>query len=290
MPHGLLVIDKPLGITSRAALDRAAHWFPRRTRIGHAGTLDPLATGVLVLCVGHATRLTEFVQSMPKVYESEFTLGSVSATDDAEGPIEAVANVVAPERLTVEQVCGKLTGVIQQIPPAFSAAKVAGRRAYAVSRGGGAVELKPRTVRVDRIEILDYQYPSLRVRIDCGKGTYVRSLARDLGVRLGCGAYVASLRRTRIGPFAAESACRLEFSADDALCRLLPPIHAVAGLPTLTVSASEVADFRHGRRIRSNHRSDVGMLAVVDAHGDLIGVGRAVGDEIQPACVLPAPE
>lgn len=285
MSHGLLVIDKPIGMTSRAALDQAARWFPRRTRIGHAGTLDPLATGVLVLCIGHVTRLTEHIQAMPKVYESEFEFGAVSATDDAEGPIEPVPGAVAPDFSDIERACGSWIGKVDQTPPAFSAAKVNGRRAYAVARRGDAVELKPRTVRIDRIEILEYRFPMLRLRIECGKGTYIRSLARDLGGQLACGGYVSTLRRTRTGPFAVESACGLDITAEEALSRVLPPFHAVGGMPSVSVSAEDIARFRHGRRIRSDCPAET--VAVLDTGGNLIGVGRVVENEIQPECVLP---
>lgn len=287
MLHGLLVVDKPLGMTSRAALDRAARWFPPGTKIGHAGTLDPLATGVLVLCIGHATRLTGYIHAMTKAYESEFTLGATSATDDAEGPIESIANAVAPDRSAIERACLRLTGAIEQAPPAYSAAKTAGRRAYAAARRGETVTLTPRTVRVERIEILDYAFPTLRVRIECGKGTYIRSLARDLGAILGCGAYVSTLRRTRIGTWTGESACPLDSDPGDALERVLPPIRALAALPVITVGRDDAERFRHGRRIARINRSDDGPTAVMDESGELIGVGRPVGDEIQPDCVLP---
>src|SRR5438876_11138125 len=144
--HGLLVLDKPRGPTSREALDRAARWLPPRTRLGHAGTLDPLASGVLVLCIGSATRLTEFVQNMRKTYSTELVLGATSDTDDADGTITSVTAASIPDHQTVVQALGEFTGTIQQQPPAYSAAKVAGRRAHALARRGQQVLLQPRTV------------------------------------------------------------------------------------------------------------------------------------------------
>ncbi len=138
--NGLLVLDKPAGITSRDAVDRAGRWFPRRTRIGHTGTLDPFATGVLVLCLGSATRLTEYVQRMSKTYRSRFVLGAVSDTDDVDGTLTPVSGS-DPGRAKVEQVLAKLVGTIEQVPPAYSAAKIAGRRAYDLARQGEKVSL-----------------------------------------------------------------------------------------------------------------------------------------------------
>ncbi|HEY8505713.1 MAG TPA: hypothetical protein VIL46_14105, partial [Gemmataceae bacterium] len=141
--NGLLVLDKPKGITSRAALDRALRWFPRRTRAGHAGTLDPLATGVLVLCLGSATRLTEYVQAMGKTYRSRFLLGSRSDTDDADGTVEPVPGARAPSREEIDAALARFVGEIDQIPPAYSAAKLTGARAYDLARAGEEVRLAP---------------------------------------------------------------------------------------------------------------------------------------------------
>src|SRR5262249_664262 len=196
MHDGLLVLDKPHGVTSRAAVDAATRWFPRGTKLGHTGTLDPLATGVLVLCVGRATRLTEFVQDMPKIYVAEITLASRSVSDDPGGPLTPVVDPPTSgcagvgtrarvlDRSSVEAALGSFLGTIQQVPPAFSAAKLAGRRSYDLARKGRTIDIAPRAVRIDRIDILVFDYPTLRLEIACGKGTYIRSLARDLCERL----------------------------------------------------------------------------------------------------------
>src|SRR5262245_27595824 len=215
--HGVLVVNKPVGITSRDAVDRAQRWFARGTKVGHTGTLDPLASGVLVLCLGHATRLTEFVQDMPKKYVSEFTLGSRSETDDAEGPIVPTNGDVRPDRCTAAAVLSEFVGEIDQTPPAYSAARSGGQRAYTLARRGRSADLSPRRVRIDRIVVTSFAFPKLRLEIDSGKGTYIRSLARDLGERLGCGAYVSKLCRTRVGSFSVDDAVSIHADAEAAL-------------------------------------------------------------------------
>jgi tRNA pseudouridine55 synthase len=247
--NGLLVLDKPGGITSRAALDRAARWFPRRTRIGHTGTLDPLATGVLVLCLGSATRLGEYVQRMAKTYRTRLRLGARSDTDDADGIITPVAEARPPDAGTMREAVAGMVGEIEQVPPGYSAAKVAGRRAYDLARQGEEISLAPRRVHVDGIDVLAFDYPHLDLEIHCGKGTYVRSLARDLGERLGCGALVQTLRRLRVGPFTVEEAVSLEADAATARARLLPPAAAVAELPRVVLEPSELRRLGNGQAV-----------------------------------------
>jgi tRNA pseudouridine55 synthase len=236
---GLLVLDKPAGMTSRGVVDRVQRWFPRRTRIGHAGTLDPLATGVLVLCLGGATRLIEYVQRMDKVYRSRLLLGASSDSDDADGVITPVAEAVAADADTMAACLAAFVGTIEQVPPAYSAAKVAGQRAYDLARRREEVTLSPRRVQIYGIDIRDYAYPYLDLEVRCGKGAYIRSLARDVGARLGCGALVQQLRRTRIGPFTAEGALTLDADAETAHARLLPAEMAVAELPRIVLPDNE---------------------------------------------------
>jgi len=294
MPDGLLVLDKPHGVTSRAAVDRALGWFPRGTKLGHTGTLDPLATGILVLCVGRATRLTEFVQEMPKTYVTEITLGGRSATDDAEGPITPVSlpspgfagegpGVRVPDRAAIDATLPSFLGTISQVPPAFSAAKLAGRRSYDLARQGRATDLAPRSVRIDRIDVLAFAYPTLRLEIACGKGTYIRSLARDLGDRLGCGGYVSALRRTRVGPFVPEQAVPLDADATTVQAHLLPLAAAVAGMPRVVLDETQLPHFASGRTTLVDTPTGVKpvadtTLAVFDSAGQLRGIGRTEGD------------
>jgi tRNA pseudouridine55 synthase len=236
-------------MSSREAVDRSLGWFPRGTRGGHAGTLDPAATGVLVLCIGAATRLTEYVQRMKKTYLAVLRLGARSDTDDAEGNITIEPSTEPP---TVEAVSDRLKefiGEIDQVPPAFSAAKVSGRRAYDLARRGHEVTLSPRRVRVFQIRVLGYQYPRLELEVLCGKGTYIRSLARDLGQSIGCGALLECLRRTRIGVFEVSEAVPLDATPDVARSRILPLPTGVAELPSLCADADTLARLRKGQAV-----------------------------------------
>jgi tRNA pseudouridine55 synthase len=244
----LLVLNKPSGITSRRALDEVQRWFPR-VRLGHAGTLDPLATGVLVVCLGQATRFVEYIQRMPKTYRAIIRLGGVSTTDDADGEIELIANPPRPSAAEIDFALAGFIGEIEQVPPAFSAAHVEGRRAHKLARRGEQVELQPRRVRIDRIVVLRYEYPELEVAIDCGKGTYIRSIARDLGQRLGCGGYVGKLERLRIGPFRIEDAVPLTAAAEEARVRVLPATAALAELPRVSLNAEQARRLRLGQRL-----------------------------------------
>jgi tRNA pseudouridine55 synthase len=287
---GLLVLDKPGGITSREALDRALRWFPRRTRVGHAGTLDPLATGVLVLCLGGATRLVEYVQAMGKTYKSLFRLGATSDSDDADGTVTPVPGAADPGPGAVAAALAGLVGTIEQVPPAYSAAKVAGRRAHALARRGEDVTLRARPVQVHAIDVLRYAYPDLEVEVRCGKGTYVRSLARDLGRALGCGAFVQTLRRTRVGPFTAEAAARLDMPPEEARLGLLPLEAAVAELPRAVLPPREVGRLRSGQAVAlppalAGRRGEVGVF---DGSGSLVAIAITEGASrlLRPAKVL----
>src|SRR5262249_22794729 len=202
---GLLVVNKPRGLTSRAVVDRVAGLVPH-AKVGHAGTLDPLASGVLIVCLGPATRLVERVQRLPKSYRTVVLLGARSDTLDADGSVEAVAAPRVPSRVDIEGAVAPLVGEILQRPPTYSALKVQGRRAYDLARAGRPVEMPPRRVRIDGIAVIHYAWPRLELAIECGGGTYIRSIARDLGETLGCGGLVEALTRTRIGPFTIDQA------------------------------------------------------------------------------------
>jgi len=280
---GLLVIDKPQGITSREALDRAAKWFPRKTKIGHAGTLDPLATGVLVLAIGQATRLIEYVQAMSKVYRTRITLGATSDTDDADGAITANPAAMPIDESTIRDTLQQFIGVIEQTPPAYSAARVQGRRAYNLARRGEDISLAPRQVRIDRIDVCGIAWPNLELEVHCGKGTYIRSIARDLGEALGVGGYVAELRRLRIGSFKVEDAVTLDTDATTAQTRLQPMISAVCELKTVRVSADEIRRLRTGMAIAM---AGEGEVAAIDETGRLIAVGEFIGEKFQPSKVF----
>jgi tRNA pseudouridine55 synthase len=294
--HGLLVLDKPAGITSRDAVDQAQRWFARGTRIGHTGTLDPLATGVLVLCVGVATRLTEYVQDMGKTYRAGVLLGARSGTDDAEGAVVSLEVARPPDLGAVHAGLETFLGDIEQVPPAYSAARVSGRRAYDLARRGEEVALRPRKVRIDGIDVLAYAWPRLELEIRCGKGTYIRSLARDLGERLGCGGLIETLRRTRVGPFTVADAVPLDAVPAAALQRLQPPAAAVAELPRVEVTAVEAARLRQGQQARLDRigpglkAPPEGEVAVFAPGAVFVGVARLNGPTrlLKPVKILPA--
>lgn len=247
--NGLLVIDKPGGMTSRDAVNRVQRWFPRGAKVGHTGTLDPLATGVLVVCVGAATRLADYVQAMGKSYASRFRLGATSTSDDADGEVSDLSGVGPPPRERIEAALRAFAGVVEQVPPAVSALKVGGRRAHDLARQGKGVALSPRPVRIDAIRVTHYDWPFLDVEVDCGKGTYIRSIARDLGAALGCGGLVQTLRRTRVGPFTAEQGVGVDEPPADLGAVLRPMAEALTGMPTDSLGEDDARRFRQGQAI-----------------------------------------
>jgi tRNA pseudouridine55 synthase len=284
--NGLLVIDKPCGVTSRDVVNRVQRWFPRKTKIGHTGTLDPLATGVLVVCVGAATRLADYVQAMGKSYASRFRLGATSTTDDADGTVTENPAAVPPTREQLRTAWMLFVGTIEQVPPAFSALKVAGERAHNLARQGAEVRLAARSVRIDAIRLVDYEWPFADVEVDCGKGTYIRSIARDVGAKLGCGGLVQTLRRTRVGPFTAGEGIGLDATPDEARAALLPVAAGVEGMPQVRVSADDASRLRQGQRVRGPAGCD-GEVAVVGTAGELLGIGVSERGQIRPVMVFP---
>jgi tRNA pseudouridine55 synthase len=262
-------------MTSREAVDCVLR-VAGRAKAGHAGTLDPLASGVLVVCLGAATRLIEYVQRMTKHYRATFLLGRDSPTEDMSGNVTELPSPPVPTLQQIVAAGAALTGAIQQRPPAFSAIKVQGRRAYELARRGKPVQLGTRTVIVHRLEVESYHYPELTLRVECGSGTYVRSLGRDLAGSLGTAAVMSQLVRTAVGSF------RLEDAADpSALTRelwtgyLLPPLRAVEMLPRIALSEAELARVRSGQSIK---RCDVPAgnepteIAAIDPVGRLAAV------------------
>ncbi|MDZ7620462.1 MAG: tRNA pseudouridine(55) synthase TruB [Patescibacteria group bacterium] len=246
---GLLNLNKPAGVTSRDVVDVALRSV-RPAKAGHAGTLDPLATGVLVVCVGSATRLIRYVQQMRKHYTGTFLLGRSSPTEDIEGDVTELCNPTIPSRQQLEAAAASLTGEILQRPPAFSAKKVLGQRAYALARLGKAVRLKPHRVTVYRLAVAEYDYPRLVLDVECSSGTYVRSLGRDMAERLGSAAIMSALVRTAIGPFRlTEAILPGELTGENVRDRLLPPLVAVAGVPQVFLEEETLCDIRLGKAI-----------------------------------------
>ncbi len=206
---GILNLNKPPGITSFAAVARVKR-ITHEKHCGHAGTLDPLATGVLPICLGQATRVIEYLHDQTKDYRAEVEFGVTTDTDDVEGQAITVRDASGVSRAGIESALANFRGAIQQVPPIYSAIKQDGKRQYELARAGLAVERKERSVRIDRLEIVEWQPPVVTLDIVCGKGTYIRSIARDLGELLGCGAHMKSLVRLRVGVFTLADALTLE--------------------------------------------------------------------------------
>ncbi len=203
---GFLLIDKPVGPTSHDIVARVRRAMPKGTKVGHAGTLDPLASGLLIIGIGKATKELSKLVGLDKTYVCTVRLGATSVTDDGEGPITENTNTDPPVRDVVELTVKKFIGEQEQIPPAFSAKKVEGQRLYKIARRGESVAPKPQHVTIHALEIISYHYPELEIRISCASGTYIRALARDIGRDLKTGGYVSALRRTKIGPFNIQEA------------------------------------------------------------------------------------
>lgn len=249
---GILNVNKSAGLTSRAVVDRVDRLI-RPIRSGHAGTLDPLAMGVLVICVGQATRLIQYVQQMPKTYHATFLLGHRSETDDTEGEVIPLTDPPMPSRHEIDQVLPQFTGDIQQRPPDHSAVKLAGKRAYKLARRGIAVEIAPRAVTIHSINIRRYEYPQLEVDVICGSGTYIRSLGRDLGAALGTAAIMTALERSAIGNFNIKDAITPDDLDLEALvCCLQPALVAIPDLPRVVLTDAQLIEIRNGRPILSS--------------------------------------
>ncbi len=231
---GLLNLNKPVGVSSAGVLGRIKR-LVKPAKIGHAGTLDPLAAGVLVACIGPATRLVDYIQQMPKRYRATFLLGRTSESDDIERPVTELADAPIPSRDDIERAAARFLGEIEQRPPVFSALKVGGRPAYQLARRGRQVELAVRSVTIHHLEVIRYEYPTLVLDIKCGSGTYIRALGRDLAESLGTAAVMSALERTAVGRFYVEDACEPNaLTAESLPSRLLSPRLAIPDLRSLS--------------------------------------------------------
>jgi tRNA pseudouridine55 synthase len=285
---GLLLVDKPAGFTSHdvvALIRRATH----TRRVGHTGTLDPFATGLLVVLVGHGTRLVPYVDGEPKLYEATVRFGAETDTDDATGRVAREATPA--DDAAVAAALPHLTGVIDQVPPAYSAKQVAGRRAYDAARRGDALTLPPARVTVHEWTILARRGSDLDVRVSCAGGTYIRALARDLGRLTGSAAHLVALRRLRSGPFGVAQAV----SIDEVRAGAIAPLPLIASIPSMAVQAvdaDDVARVRQGRAVAARSAGADGTpVALVAGAGDeqtLIAVAERAGGELRPKVVLGA--
>jgi tRNA pseudouridine55 synthase len=277
---GVLLVDKPAGLTSHDVVALARRSLGVH-RIGHTGTLDPFATGLLILLVGQATRLARFVDDEPKVYEATMEFGRETDTDDLTGAVIREAEL--PDPSAVDEGIRALTGTIQQLPPAFSAKKVAGRRAYEAARSGTPLTLAPATVTVHGWDVQSRSSSMLRVTITCGGGTYIRALARDLGRAANSAAYLSSLRRIRSGTFDVGAARSIEELRGDSV-PLADPRAAIPNLPSQLLDETEVERVRHGQAIWT--QLEASIVALVDRVGDLIAVAARDGKLARPIVVM----
>jgi tRNA pseudouridine55 synthase len=289
---GVVNLDKPVGPTSHDMVALLRRLTGDR-RIGHAGTLDPLASGVLPVLVGAATRFSEELTAGRKRYTATIRLGATSVTDDAEGPIIA-SGAPVPDDQAVRSALVGFVGTLDQRPPAFSARKARGRTAHRAARGGEPLELEPRRVTVDSIDIVGVApvHGGMEVTIDlrCGPGTYVRSIARDLGNVLGCGGYLSALRRTEAAGLRVEDAVtplQLEVLRDEGrLAEAVLPVARLLALPHLRLSERDADRFRHGSRVELTDGPRGGRVAIFDASDELLGIGSVASGQLQPEKVI----
>ena len=277
---GVINVHKPTGMTSREVVDVVKR-LVRPARTGHAGTLDPLASGVLVICVGSATRLIEYVQRAPKRYRATFLLGRSSPTEDVEGEVTCHPHAPCPDIDAIQAAADRLTGEIMQRPPIYSALKVAGRRSYDLARAGQDVALAPRPITIHSIELIAYAYPELTLDIRCGSGTYVRSLGRDLAESVGTTAVMSALVRTEIGKFRLAEACPCDGLDRETLARFLrPSLAALGGLPRIELSDEQIATVALGdsSRCPTVEQHVAGEWAAVTSAGELVAILVARGE------------
>ncbi len=288
MIDGLVVVDKGEGWTSHDVVARCRRIFGQR-RVGHAGTLDPSATGVLLVGLGRVTRLLRYLTDLPKSYVGEVVLGVATSTLDSEGEVTGRFDMGSVSISDVQEAARRFVGPIEQVPPMVSALKVGGRRLHQLARAGVEVDRKPRRVVVHRLDLQETEEPGvLRVEVECSSGTYVRSLAADLGAALGGAAHLRALRRTAIGSHGVSTAQPVEALTPDAV---LSPAEAMRDYPHVTVDADVASPIAHGRPL---DQADLGVSgegpwAVVDEHGRLLAVYEAAGGgRAKPAVVVAA--
>lgn len=278
-PDGVLLLDKPAGITSTRALAKAKRLLGS-LKGGHTGTLDPFATGLLPLVFGEATKFSRFLIDARKSYAATLRLGEETATGDTESPVVRSTKIDV-NVAQIDDVLARLIGVQTQVPPMHSAVHVGGRRLYDYARAGEEVSRPSRQIEIDSLSRLGFTGAELTVQVTCSKGTYIRTLAQDIGQALGCGAYLVALRRTAVGPFLLAEAARLEaleaLPRDAVVGRLLDPEVLVAGLRRLDATDEETDHFVHGRQVVREGDETLEEVAVFAPGGRFLGVGRGDG-------------
>lgn len=288
MTDGILLVAKPPGVSSFKALSAIKRSLGTR-RIGHAGTLDPFAQGLLLVLAGSLTRLSQFASAMDKEYVARVTFGRTTDTLDPTGRETGTGPV--PDRVSLEEALSGLTGEIQQVPPQFSAVQVAGRRAYAAARKGEEVQLASRTVTIHSLQLLDWSPPDAEIRVSCSKGTYIRALARDLALRLGSCGFLSDLTRTRIGGFLLEEAIPPESVGPDSLLPAAVFFEKGPAIPRLTVKDEWVTAITGGTPARqaffTSRTPGQGYFGAFDRRGNLLAMVESREDGMRYAAVFP---
>lgn len=288
-PNGVLPVDKPEGPTSHDVVAAARRGL-RLRRVGHTGTLDPFASGLLLLCLGPATRLSEYLTGLSKEYQATLRLGAATDTDDLTGAIVRESpGWREVSRAQVEEAARQQVGAIRQRPPAYSAKRVAGERMYEAARRGEEITREPVEVVVHRLEITRFEPPEVDFEVACGSGTYIRAIARDIGEALGVGAHLTRLRRTAVGRFSVERAVTLEELADAerTAAALLTPAEALEHLPAVTVEGAELEAIRHGRSLPAEPSApDAEPVALLSTARELVAIGVRSGGVIRPRKVF----
>lgn len=282
MIDGILPIDKPLGWTSHDVVARVRRLAEQRA-VGHAGTLDPLASGVLLLVLGNATRLSPYLMDAPKAYCAEVILGATTVTDDAEAPVQRLHDVSHLGAERIERCLDRFRGDIDQIPPAYSAVRQGGQKLYTLARKGVEVEAPARRVTISGIRLVSWSAPRLRLHVQCGSGTYIRSLARDIGADLGVGGYLHALRRVRSGTFGLEECRTMDQLAGraDVARAILAPDRAVWHWPAIVLGPPEVRAARTGRALRVGEAPN-GKVRLYDDAGALVALAESVAGLVKP--------
>ena len=269
---GFINLNKSPGKSSRDAVN-AVQRLVRPAKVGHCGTLDPLATGVLVVCVGPATRLTNLVQEASKTYVGDFRLGVSSDTEDIEGQLEPLADAPVVTAEQIEAVLPEFTGEIQQMPPKFSALKVNGKRAYDLARQGKEVKLKSRLIQIYSLRLTVFDYPNFQLEIECGTGTYVRSLGRDIGARVGSAAIMTALERTAIGGFSVgEAVAANDLDADNIAQCLLPVDHCLQGVERVVLNDDQALGLVDAKPVCLPDCGGAERVVAVDGQGRVLAI------------------
>jgi len=293
--NGILLLDKPSGISSNHALQRVKRLY-QAAKAGHTGSLDPLATGLLPLCLGYATKFSSFLLDADKRYRVSVCLGVRTSTADAEGEVVATAATDGVTEAAVRDVLGRFVGSIEQLPPMYSAVKHQGERLYKLAREGKEVERTPRTIQIFALELLRMELPEIELDVHCSKGTYVRTLAEDIGDRLGCGGHVSALRRSGVGPYIEGQTrfvtmAEVEAAAEqgpDAMDAMLLPLDSVLDhCPSLRLSADAAFYLRQGQPVLVPQAPANGMVRLYDQSERFIGIGVILDDgRVQPKRLL----